>query len=52
MTVEGCLADETLPIDPTVALARQIDKEAGRSLIPVLVIHTANASAGSAMSDL
>ncbi|EDP8644170.1 chitinase [Salmonella bongori] len=49
---DGFLDYETLPIHKTVALVRQIEKEAGRGIMPVMVIYTANASGGSALADL
>ncbi|EAA5300857.1 chitinase [Salmonella enterica subsp. enterica serovar Manhattan] len=49
---DGFLDYATLPIHKTVALVRQIEKEAGRSVMPVMVIYTANASGGSALADL
>lgn len=49
---DGFLDYATLPIHKTVALVRQIEKEAGRSVMPVMVIYTANASGGSATADL
>lgn len=49
---DGFLDYETLPIHKTVALVRQIEKEAGRNIMPVMVIYTANASGGSALADL
>ncbi len=46
MNGDGFLDYATLPIHKTVALVRQIEKEAGRSVMPVMVIYTANASGG------
>lgn len=49
---DGFLDYDLLPIHKTVPLVRQIEKEAGRSVMPVMVVYTANASGGSAVSDL
>lgn len=49
---DGFLDYDSLPIHKTVPLVREIEKEAGRSVMPVMVVYTANASGGSALSDL
>ena len=49
---DGFLDYDLLPIHKTVPLVRQIEKESGRSVMPVMVVYTANASGGSAVSDL
>ncbi|MEO3990142.1 chitinase [Pseudocitrobacter cyperus] len=49
---DGFLDANLLPVHKTVALTRQIEKEAKRAVMPVMVIYTANASGGSALSDL
>ncbi len=49
---DGFLDYDLLPIHKTVPLVRQIEKEAGRPIMPVMVVYTANASGGSALSDL
>jgi hypothetical protein len=49
---DGFLDYDSLPIHKTVPLVREIEKEAGRPVMPVMVVYTANASGGSAVSDL
>ncbi len=49
---DGFLDYASLPIHKTVPLVRQIEAEAGRAVMPVMVVYTANASGGSAVSDL
>ncbi|WP_323080358.1 chitinase [Klebsiella quasipneumoniae] len=49
---DGFLDYASLPIHKTVPLVRQIEAEAGRPVMPVMVVYTANASGGSAVSDL
>ncbi len=49
---DGFLDYASLPIHKTVPLVREIEKEAGRPVMPVMVVYTANASGGSAVSDL
>lgn len=49
---DGFLDYDSLPIHKTVALVREIEKEAGRPVMPVMVVYTANASGGSALADL
>ncbi|MGK7306208.1 hypothetical protein, partial [Salmonella enterica] len=41
----------TLPIHKAVALGRQIENEAGRGVMPAMVICAGNASGGSALTD-
>lgn len=49
---DGFLDYDSLPIHKTVPLVREIEQEGGRSVMPVMVVYTANASGGSALSDL
>ncbi len=49
---DGFLDYATLPIHKTVPLTREIEAEAGRAIMPVMVVYTANASGGSALTDL
>lgn len=49
---DGFLDYDSLPVHKTVALVREIEKEAGRPIMPVMVVYTANASGGSALADL
>ena len=49
---DGFLDYDSLPIHKTVPLVREIEKEAGRCVMPVMVVYTANASGGSALADL
>ena len=49
---DGFLDYASLPIHKTVPLVREIEADAGRAVMPVMVVYTANASGGSAVSDL
>lgn len=49
---DGFLDLKGLPIHKTVDVARKIEKESGRPVMPVMVVYTANASGGSALPDL
>ncbi|MBA7931906.1 chitinase [Klebsiella sp. RHBSTW-00215] len=49
---DGFLDYDSLPIHKTIPLVREIEQEADRSVMPVMVVYTANASGGSALSDL
>lgn len=49
---DGFLDYDSLPIHKTVPLVREIEKQAGRPVMPVMVVYTANASGGSALPDL
>ncbi|WP_318371799.1 chitinase [Enterobacter sp.] len=49
---DGFLDLNLLPIHKTMDVARKIEKEAGRPVMPVMVVYTANASGGSALPDL
>lgn len=49
---DGFLDYASLPIHKTVPLVREIEADAGRAVMPVMVVYTANASGGSAVSHL
>ena len=49
---DGVLDYDSLPIHKTAPLTRDMEKEAGRTVMPVMVVYTANASGGSALADL
>ena len=49
---DGYLDLEALPVHQTCSVARQIEQANGLAVMPVMVVYTANASGGSAVSDL
>jgi hypothetical protein len=49
---DGYLDLDSLPVHRTCAVARNIEQEANRPVMPVMVVYTANASGGSALPDL
>jgi hypothetical protein len=49
---DGFLDYDLLPIHRTAALTRKLEAQSGRAVMPVMVVYTANASGGSAITDL
>ena len=48
---DGFLDYDSLPIHKTVPLVREIEKKRDASVMPVMVVYTANASGGSALGS-